>query len=152
MFKKIAAIALVAAMTPVAFAGPEAGDSEVSIFGNLSYSDGGDTLYMQGTYGYYFTDAINVGFTYGFLESGGVDASTFGLQGEYNFGGEDMVPFLFATYVSVDYGFGTADGYGIGGGAKFYMNENAGFKITAAMNSFENFDTTDIAFGMFYNF
>lgn len=152
MFKKIAAIAFVAAFAPVAFAAAEAGDSEVSVFGHMSYSDSGDSTYVQGSYGYYFTDSIQVGFSYGFLEAGGSDGSTFGLSGEYNFGGEDMVPFVFANYSSIEIGGFSADGYGFGGGFKFYMNENAGFRLTAAMISFELFDSTDIDFGMFYNF
>lgn len=152
MFKKIAALAFVAAMTPVAFAGAEAGDSEASVSGNITSTDAFDMTQLYFSYGYYFTDAIKVNFTLGLTDAGGSDTTVYGIGGEWNFGGEDVVPFLFANFVSYDAGGFSETGYGIGAGARFYMSENAGFRVDVSQNTVGDFDVMFANMGLFYNF
>jgi len=156
MFKKIAAIAFVAAFAPVAFAGAESGDAEIAVSGDIISGDGFTSSTIFGAYGYYFTDAIKVDFILGLssVEAGGFtqDTTIYGINGEYNFGGEDMVPFVFAGFVSFDSDGFSDTGYSVGVGARFYMSENAGFKIDASMNTVGDADYTASKFGLFYNF
>lgn len=150
--KKIAALALALAVSPVAFAGAEAGDSEVSIFGNITSTDTTDTYAIYGTYGYYFTDAVLVNFSLGYAGTSGAEITLYGIGAEYNFGGEEMVPYVFASFTGIS-GTGISEaGYGAGAGVKVYMTENAGFRFSAQFDSYDSYDDVQINMGLFYNF
>jgi len=152
MYKKIAALALALAVSPVAFAGAEAGDSEVQIFGNVTMTDTTDTYAIYANYGYYFTDAVLVNFLFGYAGASGSEVTLFGVGAEYNFSGEDMVPYLFANVNGVS-GTGFSEtGYGFGAGIKVYLTENAGYRMSVGMDSYDSFDQTAINLGLFYNF
>jgi hypothetical protein len=150
--KKIAALALALAVSPAAFAGAEAGDSEVAIFGNITSTDTTDTYAVFGSYGYYFTDAILVNFQFGYAGASGSEVTLFGVGAEYNFGGEDMVPYVFAGIQGIS-GTGFSEtGYSAGVGLKFYVSENAGYRMSVQMDSYDSYDDTQLNLGLFFNF
>lgn len=137
--KRFFAVAFLSLVSHVAVAQQQQGDNEVQLSGLYltTTTEGGFGYGMiQGRFGKYFTDRINVAIqpTLNIVVAGGTTETTFGsgISASYSFLAEDAktVPYLGANYFIADFSdVENTAAVGFQGGLKYYFTEKTAFDV-----------------------
>ena len=136
---------------------PQEGTREIALRGNLFFQPN-DTYNLQGKYGPFVSDRLQVAGTFGFDKSGGAKSTLYGVEANYHFpSASPTLPFVGAFFGGANISGGSGGGkvnstaYGFQGGVKHFLNSSV-----AATGEFQyrhptgrnSKDTTALVFGL----
>ena len=108
---------------------PRQGTREIALRGNLFFQPN-DTYAIQGKYGPFLTDRVQVAGTLGFDKSGSARTTVYGVEANYHFpNASPTLPFV-GVFAGATHIGGTSGGrtnstaYGIQGGVKHFLNSS----------------------------